>query len=201
MITYDIENYWNKRSLLHDAIKILYVREGYLPNYPPHLISDEEMCNAFLPIDTDKSVNQIWSNFQLLTYGTSFFKDKYPAFDDALTLEYQELVKSIIQNLLTYCTDLNDNRFLPNWVYSYMLGAVIGPKSKIADIHDFLVSIDNDNLEDLYEASTGMMCYNLSSRWLARLPESSRPPSMFAEPHVLKFIRLLSADEIIEMRL
>lgn len=35
-------------SLVHDLIKIKYVREGYLPNYPYHLISDSEMCDAFI---------------------------------------------------------------------------------------------------------------------------------------------------------
>ena len=33
---------------IHDVIKIRYVKEGYLPNYPYHLISDEEMFHAFL---------------------------------------------------------------------------------------------------------------------------------------------------------
>lgn len=34
--------------MLHDQIKIEYVRQGYLPNYPYHLISDKEMFDAFL---------------------------------------------------------------------------------------------------------------------------------------------------------
>ena len=35
-------------SFVHDVIKIKYAREGYLPDLPYHLISDEEMCDAFI---------------------------------------------------------------------------------------------------------------------------------------------------------
>ena len=38
-------------SYIHDIIKIKYVREGWLPNWPYHLISDQEMCDAFLKQD------------------------------------------------------------------------------------------------------------------------------------------------------
>lgn len=37
--------------LTHDIIKIQYSREGYLPDYPYHMISDREMFNAFICID------------------------------------------------------------------------------------------------------------------------------------------------------
>lgn len=33
---------------IHDTIKIEYIKQGYLPDYPYHLISDEEMFNAFI---------------------------------------------------------------------------------------------------------------------------------------------------------
>ena len=36
---------------IHDLIKIKYIREGYLPNYPYHMISDEEVFNAFINPD------------------------------------------------------------------------------------------------------------------------------------------------------
>ena len=36
---------------LHDTIKIDLIRQGYLPNYPYHMISDIEMCKAFLDVD------------------------------------------------------------------------------------------------------------------------------------------------------
>ena len=40
-------------SLIHDAIKIKYIELGYLPDTPYHLISDAEMCDAFLHRDTE----------------------------------------------------------------------------------------------------------------------------------------------------
>lgn len=33
---------------IHDIIKIEYIRQGYLPDYPYHLISDKEMFDAFI---------------------------------------------------------------------------------------------------------------------------------------------------------
>ena len=58
--------------LVHDLIKIKLVRAGYLPNYPYHLISDKEMCEAFISansVDTsnltyNKSQN-IWEHIKL----------------------------------------------------------------------------------------------------------------------------------------
>lgn len=193
-----ISNYWHHRSLLHDVIKILYVREGYLPNYPHHLISDSEMCVAFMKFDT-------WDEFEALTYGKSFFKDHYFIDTGAeLTseIEYRNLVESINYHINQFLSVTDDNRYLPNWVYSYMLGAVIGPKSSVSDIHDFLVSIDNDNIEDKYGYTTEQLCYRLSSMWLNRLPVSElnhRPPTIFGEPHVLKFISFISTDAISEL--
>ena len=67
----------------HDVIKQMYTLEGYLPNYPPHLISDEEMFEAFLPtkyfkLDTryDEVTFDItdWKNYEDDSQ-PSYFKD------------------------------------------------------------------------------------------------------------------------------
>ena len=54
-------------NLTKDSIKIKYTREGYLPNYPYHMISDEEMFKAFLDVE-----NQ-----------SGFFYDNYPILEDS----------------------------------------------------------------------------------------------------------------------
>ena len=53
--------------LAHDIIKITYVREGYLKNFPHHLISDEEMCVAFIQKvgDPDTSKFTTWEHMKL----------------------------------------------------------------------------------------------------------------------------------------
>ena len=37
--------------LVHDVIKIRLVEDGYLPNYPYHMMSDREMIAAFMGTD------------------------------------------------------------------------------------------------------------------------------------------------------
>ena len=60
-------------SLLHDIIKIKYTRLGYLPNYPYHLISDEEMFNAFIDLDSESA-----SGSGSPSTEAYFFEDYYP---------------------------------------------------------------------------------------------------------------------------
>ena len=50
-----------KMSLLTDYIKIKYSQEGYLPNYPYHLLSDKECMNAFLS-------GEVVSDLTILSY-------------------------------------------------------------------------------------------------------------------------------------
>ena len=64
--------------IIHDVIKMNYIRMGYLPDYPYHLISDKEMCDAFLN-DGD----------------FSYFADNYPCVDPSLQDEYDELVNNL----------------------------------------------------------------------------------------------------------
>ena len=63
--------------MIHDVIKIKLSREGYLPDYPPHLISDEEMCRAFIRHATDRST-------------TDWFHDNFSA-PDGFEAEFAEL--------------------------------------------------------------------------------------------------------------
>lgn len=42
-----------KSNIIHDLIKIRYVNEGYLPNWPYHMIADDEMCDAFIRLEQD----------------------------------------------------------------------------------------------------------------------------------------------------
>ena len=39
---------------VHDIIKINYTRQGYLPYYPYHLISDEEMFEGFMSYENSE---------------------------------------------------------------------------------------------------------------------------------------------------
>lgn len=174
--------------LIHDIIKIKYVNEGYLPNYPYHLISIEEMCDAFMSSDN-----------------TGYFFDSYPCLDNSLTEPYNQLVTVIryyINELKEYTrSDAYNDYKLPDWVYSYMLGEVISINSDILDIHDLIYPLGVDNIDDIFDAKASIACYQVSKAWVNKLGSletveiegksySSRPPTMFGEPHVVKSIRL-----------
>lgn len=208
-------------SFVHDVIKIKYAREGYLPNYPYHLISDEEMCEAFLiwpavqpELDAMPTESALfgptleataelhsgtewwedWFHSYVEDSRYMWFKDNYPLVDEAISDFYQELLNRLYYELQEFRNNLDDNRALPDWVYSYMLGIVIGPESDKVDIHDFITSMGVDNIEDDYTLDACIECLKISKTWLKKLivPEGEvpRPPTMFGEPHVLKSIRL-----------
>ena len=167
-------------SLSYDIIKIKYVKEGYLPNYPYHLISDEEMCDAFFSESNP-----------------CFFYDNYPLLDDALSYAYQALVNSIKVQISLLKSSKEDEYELPDWLITYMLGEVISVNSPIADIHDLLVLMNLDNLDDIFTPEASAACLKISDRWLKKLPlsqKAGRVPSMFGEPHVIKSLRLQAAN-------
>ena len=66
--------------LVHDILKIRYSDDGYLINYPPHLISEEEMFDAFMNAS-----------------GEGYFTDNYPYMLEAEQADnYNQLVLSIM---------------------------------------------------------------------------------------------------------
>lgn len=209
---------------VHDIIKIKYVRLGYLKDYPPHLLDDTEMIDAFLDLsdaikeyesreDYDESnidyneIINIWKDETT----NQFFRDFYPCGGDFCKMEvpqdlkdaYTELVFQMWYHINLFKESNLDIKVLPNWIYSYMLGAVIGPKSDKIDIHDFLVLMDVDNLYDEYNPYVAEKCYRYSRDWLMRSIQDDeilkhRPPTVFGEPHVLKYLRVLDSDMILD---
>lgn len=166
---------------IHQVLKIQYVRLGYLPNYPYHLISDVELFNSFLNIDKQEG----------------YFFDTYPLLYPSLSEEYNALMSDINYHITCYLQD--DSYVLPNWVYSYMLGIVIGPKSNIRDIHDMLVLMHIDNLNDIFTLTAAKTCYDISKAWIKKLSpslQSHRSPTIFGEPIVLKSLRLTELSGI-----
>lgn len=181
---------------IHDVIKINLVREGYLPNYPYHLISDEEMCDAFLPYVYDPD-DPLSGYEDCMNAEYNYFRDTYPLLGEEIEGEYKILVSEIAWHLNELKKSNADSYTLPNWIYSYMLGAVLGPSSNQMDLHDMFVMLDTDNLFDEYDLKCAEACYAESDWWLKKLPQSQkshRPPTMFGEPHVLKSLRLKASD-------
>ena len=182
--------------LIHNILKMNYVRDGYLPNYPYHLISDEEMFNAFINDDNDSEC---------------YFDAQYPNIAPELQDAYGELRRALQWHINlylnggTYTVGSSDKLHTaapgeilpPNWVYSYMLGSVVCQNSDVADRHDMLVMLNMDNIEDSITKEIGEACLSISANWVSKLsPEKSihRPPTMFGEPHVLKSLRLLNVN-------
>ena len=80
---------------------------------------------------------------------------------------------------------------IPDWVYSYMLGMVVGPYSSIQDRHNLLVLLDTDNIDDEFDLQSAQKCYETSDLWLKRTASSRKSyPTIFGEPHVFKALRL-----------
>lgn len=176
-------------SFLHDIIKIQFVREGYLPNYPPHLIDDCEMLDAFLRYSD-------WNSFES-DDSPMYFRDYYPLLSDDLKEKYIDLMESIMYYIDQFKESEDDVRKLPDWVYSYMLGSVISVNSNILDIHDMLVSMGIDNLDDEFLPNACDMCYKVSESWLSKIPKvqlGKRVPTIFGEPHVIKSLRLTTVS-------
>lgn len=183
-------------NYIYDLIKIKYVREGYLQDLPYHLISDEELYDAFLSYDAETE-----------TY-SGYYTAIYEAPVDGVLLEYYNtltnaiyrhlcLAKSLAGHMLTeFGTDtvidfsdsylvnsgmikvLNPDKpisqlnytfiGLPNWIYAYMLGNTISDKSDDElDYEDLLNTLHIKEYHDmLYK------CYSISCGWLVKLPNS-----------------------------
>lgn len=164
-------------SLANDIVKILYISQGYLPNYPYHLISDVEMMEAFMNNDT-----------------YCYFNDMYPCQYNSLQSYYDELKTYISEFVDNYISN-NGKLTIPDWIYSYMLGEVIGPYSNLQDKHDLLVLMNLDNINDILTEQSEAYCYKVSVDWIRKLPTNQkRPPTIFGEPHVIKSLRLLNLE-------
>ena len=154
--------------------------EGYLPDYPYHLISDDEMFDAFI------------------YNGVNYFDSNYPCPNNRFYEKHQELKKWISYHIAMHRQTRNKSRLadrytIPDWVYSYMVGAVIGPQSPIEDRHDLFVLLHLDNLDDEFNEAIYNEIYRVSEMWTYKLKSKDRkvrPPTMFGEPHVIKSLNL-----------
>lgn len=176
-------------SMMHDTIKVNLIQQGYLPNYPYHLISDEEMCDAFIKED-----------------GTGYFYDYYPLVDDSLKSPYDNLVKAIMHYINECKQPQVDEYVFPDWVYSYMLGSVISVNSDGYDIQDLADMLNIQVDYGIFSPSLSSACYQVSQEWLKKVTPDSRylrtedetldlrPPTIFGEPHVIKYLRLLEVQ-------
>ena len=186
-------------SFIHDLVKLNLVRSGYLADMPYHLISDKEMCNAFI---SAKQHGDRW-----VVSADCYFGANYPCVSDTLVDAYNKLVGVIMYHIQAITQSRYSEHTLPDWVYSYMLGEVISVHSPKADIHDMLVATGIDNIDDNFTSDAAIKCLEISSNWMNKLampekiisdvehPDYMQPirvPTVFGEPHVLKSLRLQS---------
>src|SRR5574343_441788 len=176
----------DKLMFIHDIIKMEYVRQGYLPNFPYHLISDQEMFDAFIVFEIVVSESQakriqqgntsLWeapkqfvTQYKLQSFeyiepellgeeshvlirggqesitifndlcsinndirlsDACYFSANYSMTYDSLQTDYHQLIDAICYHISTYLKSVNavEVTTIPDWVYSYMLGSVIGNK-------------------------------------------------------------------------
>lgn len=152
---------------------------GFLPDHPYHLISDAEMFEAFLRED-------------------GFFATYYPCPDEEFRTAYDELFASIQQHISDFQNGLI---ILPNWIYSYMLLQATtyeSPEDDISYICD-LANIEKPDILAKFTLQVAETCYEVSKKWLQKMPSADRrPPTMFGEPHVIKSLRLMQANVLLD---
>ncbi len=167
-----------KWNIAKNYIKMRYVYEGYLPNTPYHLISDSEMCDAFLSPDPEVPC---------------YFNDYYYLQNPDMQESYDYLIKKLRQHLNTKKAD-PESYVLPDWVYSYMMGVVIGPMSPEEDRRDLLNLLNTPNIGNEFRADTEIDCHRVSEMWLLRQQApQDEPVTIFGAPHVIKSLRLEAA--------
>ena len=192
-------------SLVQDIIKIKYTRLGYLPNYPYHLISDEEMFNAFIDLSAGSDSASGSGDSDSVE---RFFEDTYPnPFEEedveyispsgekiSLSSEYYRLKQYIVDTINEYLqyqgTSEAEDHMIPDWIYTYMLGEVIYNSSDYRDIYDLLVLLDSANIDNEMTPMVCKQCYIKSTKFISTLTTGVRPPTVFGEPHVIKQLRL-----------
>lgn len=174
-----------------DIIKIQMSKEGYLPSYPPHLISDNEMCDAFMklpyPVDDDS-----WYEF-LSSSESSLFKDYYPLVNPGLMSAYRELAENIAYHLNEFKQSTDTDRTLPDWILAYMNESVISVNSSEADLQTLLDLLHIDMVEPQLTPQVCMACYKVSKEWLRKLSNQDilhRSPTLYGAPHVIKALRI-----------
>ena len=192
--------------LVHDIIKIKYVNLGYIKkNYPYHLISDEEMFNAFINLGTEFKSNLINPKVRFfdMYYPCPFDGDDYYEKKNSkgeviervsLLGEYNKLKYYIIDQINAYLAGKGtSSEFeLPDWIYTYMLGEVIYQNSDYQDIYDMLALLGCSNLDNEFTKEACVACYATSLNYISTLTTGLRPPTVFGEPHVIKNLRLES---------
>lgn len=162
-------------SFLHNILKMKYSYIGYLPNTPYHLISDEEMYDAFITEEDGAEC---------------FFFDNYPCLVPDLADVYGELVKRIREEVQKAKSNPPDH-IVPDWVYSYMLGEVITVTSDARDIHDLCKDFLLENTDDEFVPYLQVSCHLISKNWIRKKSdETDEPVTIFGAPHVLKSLRL-----------
>jgi len=208
--------------LIHDIAKMRMSNLGFLPDLPYHLISDKELFEGFLPEmfypaifptvqpGYEAEAEKLFRKKPWLITGGYFYYaypevQVIPEGDTQLTIQpYLTLKGAIIYHIDRY---LNEEKYeIPAWVYSYLLGEVIGPKSDVRDIHDLIYPLGVDNIDDEYTPKCAQAVYNESMKWLKKtrgyvtdvneVTEVRRPPTMYGEPHVIKSIRISAVAPI-----
>lgn len=202
-------------NFINQVVKIQLSAAGYLPDYPYHMISSAEMADAFFETKVTSDSAGVHVDSDFINDG-DFFHQLYlcpSTWSADIQSAYQKLHRAIqlivgnwkylqtasVSSIIIdeediYC-ELTADR-LPDWIYSYVLCKVIGLYSPSEDIHDLLVLLDQDNINDEFLETTAANCYKISSEWLSKFPgDDKRPPSIFGEMHVIKSLRLSKQGE------
>lgn len=171
-------------SLIHDIIKIKYIELGYLPDQPYHLISDAEMCDAFIHRD-DRGYSVYDPVTQHDLYSddikvSGYFVDNYNLEGMKTCKQYFSMQQSyveLVRAMLHYTSDLRSSfeleYVLPNWMYQFMIGSVIHSTSPEKDRHDSLVLFEEDNIDDEFTPEFYDKVFMSSKYYIDKLPRTA----------------------------
>lgn len=181
-------------SFTIDVAKIQFSQEGYLPDIPYHLISTEELLDAFEVFF--QRVYALPAGFESLQ---ATYDKLYNAIHEIIT--HWKALQSSQNNADVFTVDgityTIDRDHIPDWIMSFMLRRVVCPSSDVLDRHDLLALLEMPNTYDEFNLAAATKCAQISERWVSKLPiDQRRPATIFGEPHVIKSLRLQMQGEL-----
>lgn len=169
-------------------VRIAFIIENYL-KYMDIKHSAGHVVEGDVDMSGTLDMNDIWLIRRVLAGAGSLSEAQFIIAD--VDKDGFISMKDVLQLRQLYSPAYFATELIPDWIYSYMLGIVVGPNSNIKDRHDLLVLLGTDNIDDEIDAVSVVKCYNTSKAWLNSISSGRKDcPTIFGEPHVIKALRL-----------
>ena len=184
-----IEKSYTVADAYHDLlVRIAFIIENYL-NYMDIKHSAGHVVEGDVNMNGTLDINDIWLIRRVIAGLDSLSEAQFIIAD--VNKDGIISLKDVLRLRQLYSPSYFATELIPDWVYSYMLGIVVGSNSNIKDRHDLLALLGTDNIDDEIDAVSVVKCYKTSKAWLNSISSGRKDcPTIFGEPHVIKALRL-----------